>query len=662
VSLLFTRREKAPIVKGKPRCQQCQTQQRVHDGRFCSACGYPLEQNSLVIHENMFLANGLSLLLATGSCTLWGTALKYINVRAMNDLGLISVIPPQIIIALSLLSLSFCLLLFRQQSKLFMPLILLHVAILIFMLYGITALVEEQPRFTIVYRHAGYTEFIMRTQTVDPSLDAYFNWPVFFILTAFVTQIAGYHTLLSYAAWATVFYNVLYFWPLYSILQTATTDKRIIWLAIWFFYITNWIGQDYISPQGLNFFLYLAILALVLRWFKIPQPTIARPLAAGLQRPGPLAATRQWLANYLRAPDDLVQSAPRQQQVILIIITILIFGLIMTSHPLTPFFVLASLLGLTIFRRSGPFWLPFLLGILTVTWMLLMTQTYLTGHFSDVLGDTGQINNVIAENVTGRLHGNLQHTLINELRVGMTLLLWLLGSIGAYCRLRRGYHDLSYIILAIAPFPLMLLQAYGGEMLMRVYLFISPSMVFFAASLFFNSPQTHNLDGHAKKLRRHLATIAITLLLLGGFLFTRYGNENMDYMTNAEVAGVLYMYHSAPRNSMLISIWDGTPWQLEYYERYNLITLNEDVPSTFSKSDAKAAVNTLVDFIQQKSPPSAYLIISRSQIATAESQGISAATLQRFERELVTSGQFVQLYHNQDAHIFLFKHSSQDKK
>lgn len=661
MSLLFARRERAFIAKGKLRCQRCQTRQQVHDGRFCSACGCPLEQSSLAVHENMFLTNGLSLLLAVGSCILWGTALKCINVRAMNDLGLISVMPPQIVIALSLLSLSFCLLLFRQQSELFMPLMLLHVAMLIFMLYGITALVEEQPRFAIVYRHAGYTEFIMRTRTVDPSLDAYFNWPVFFILTAFITQIAGYHTLLSYAAWITVFYNILYFWPLYSILRTATTDRRIIWLAIWFFYITNWIGQDYISPQGLNFFLYLTMLALVLKWFKVPQPTIARPLATGLQRSGPLAATRQWLADYLRAPDDLVQAAPRRQQVILIIIIILIFGLIMTSHPLTPFFVLASLLALTIFRRSGPFWLPFLLGILTVTWMLLMTQTYLTGHIADVLGDTGKLNNVISENVTGRLHGDPQHTLINGLRVGMTLLLWLLGAVGAYCRLRRGHHDLSYIILAIAPFPLMLIQAYGGEMLMRVYLFTAPSIVFFAASLFFDAPQTRDPDGHAKKLGKHLATIAVTLLLLGGFLFTRYGNENMDYMTNAEVAGVRYMYNNAPRNAMLISIWDGTPWQLEGYERYNLIILNEDVPGIFNNTNTKIAVNTLVNFIQQKSPPSAYLIISRSQIATAESQGISAVTLQRFEQELITSGQFIQLYHNQDAHIFLFKHVLKDK-
>ena len=110
-----------------------------------------------------------------------------------------------------------------------------------------------------------------------PNLDTYFSWPGFFILSAFVTQVAGYHDILQFAAWAPVFFNLIYISPLYIILNTATSDKRLIWLALWTFFITNWIGQDYYSPQGLNFFFYLTILAIMLKWFKV-QPKARSPL------------------------------------------------------------------------------------------------------------------------------------------------------------------------------------------------------------------------------------------------------------------------------------------------------------------------------------------------------------------------------------------------
>ncbi len=179
----------------------------------------------------------------------------------MTDLGLISVLPMGTIIPLFLLTASFCLTMWQKKKR--VPVILLHILILIFMLYGITALIETVPRFDVVYRHAGYTEYIMRHGSVDPGLDAYFDWAGFFIFSAFLTKIAGYSTVLSYAAWSPFFLNLIYFFPLYIIFTSATTDKRIIWFATWFFYLTNWIGQDYFSPQGLNFFFYLVVIAIL---------------------------------------------------------------------------------------------------------------------------------------------------------------------------------------------------------------------------------------------------------------------------------------------------------------------------------------------------------------------------------------------------------------
>ena len=88
-----------------------------------------------------------------------------------------------------------------QRLQLRVSLLALYLVLVIIMLYGVENIIEEAPRFSVVYRHAGYTEYIMRTGTVDPSLDAYFSWPGFFVLNAFVTRVAGYQTILAYAGW-----------------------------------------------------------------------------------------------------------------------------------------------------------------------------------------------------------------------------------------------------------------------------------------------------------------------------------------------------------------------------------------------------------------------------------------------------------------------------
>src|SRR5579863_8343096 len=89
---------------------------------------------------------------------LWAISLQQVSVYAMNDLGLISVLSPRIIAALVILTMSFVLTL--QQSHIKVPVLTLHLILVIMILYGTQNLIEQAPRFTIVYRHAGYTEYI----------------------------------------------------------------------------------------------------------------------------------------------------------------------------------------------------------------------------------------------------------------------------------------------------------------------------------------------------------------------------------------------------------------------------------------------------------------------------------------------------------------------
>ncbi len=658
--------------------------------KFCGVCGAKFDK-SVKAWSTVSISSDIAFVLFP-LCTfaLWFLSLNSVNVQHMTDLGLVSVLPAPGIFALIILVGSFCVAL--NQKRLRVPVLLLHLLLLIVMLYGVTTLVEQAPRFAVVYRHAGYTEFIMRTGTVDPYLDAYFNWPGFFILSAFLTRIAGYHDILSYAAWSPVYFNLFYLGPLYVIFTTATTDKRIVWLGLCFFYLTNWIAQDYYSPQGLNFFMYLLIIAILLKWFKSPVPTTPRQQMLKWLRLGRLSPFIEQIYGWLTAPDTLLTPAQPRQRRALLASVVVIFAFIVFSHPLTPFPTIMVVAALVVFGRITPRWLPILMTVMTAAWYIFMAQPYLAGHLASLLGDVGQISTAITSNVTDRVvQGDPEHTFIAEMRVIMTIFIWVLAFAGGVLRLRRGYRDASYVLLAVMPFPLLLVQSYGGEMLLRIYLFTLPEMVFFAAAFFYSgftwstlpwmkvtigAVQSHlnlgtDAGSHVTNSRliipRSIATLykpfakldaialtvgVVSVVLLGGFLFTRYGNERMDYMTNAEIAGVRQLYSIAPKGSMLIAGWDGTPWQFQHYEQYDYYVLSDD--NALSAAVVTKNVHPVVQLIESKRPPTAYLIFTRSQKATAQIGGLPPGTLDQFEHALLTSQKFTLVYSNVDAQIFLF--------
>jgi hypothetical protein len=580
----------------------------------------------------------------------WAYTLGFINVMHMTDLGLVSVMPYTTIVALLLMMISFCINLQRPQLR--VSLLILHIVLLVVMLYGLTYLVEGLPDISTVYRHAGYTEYIMRNGSVNPDLDTYFDWPVFFILGAFVTKIAGFQSALQFAGWAPIFFNLLFLLPIALIYSTFTTNKRLIWLGLWIFALTNWIEQDAYLPQAMNFFLYLVMIAILLKWFKIPRD--ANRVEANVSRPPMKRGMRGWmigpLRNWLAAPEEMYEQSSPAKQVALLVIMLAIFAFDVSSHPLTPFFVIASVTALVIFRRCKPFWLPIVMIIMNTAWILTMARPFLVGHSAMVTGSLFHLFGTISVNVTGPAsEGSPEHIFIIHMRLLMTLLVWALAGAGILLRLRQGHRDTTFLLLALVPFSLLIAQSYGGEMLLRIYLFTLPYMAFFAASIFFT-----RLAFNPSKWMT-LALIAICVLLISGFLFTRYGNEREDFMTPNEVNGVHYLYKIAPTNSLLIEAWDGAPWYFQDYEKYTYVSLAGDVPN------AVPAMNTgaIINLIHSIPSPQAYLLFTRSEQATAElSSGLPHGILIQFEQKLLASGQFKLIYNQPGVQILQYNGST----
>ena len=577
-----------------------------------------------------------------GAFIVWCLSLRGIDVRQTNGLGLISVFPPLLIGSLVVITASFCFVIRNPERR--YPALVLYYGLLIFMLYGVNTLIEEMPRFGVVYRHAGYTEYIMHSGTVDPMLDAYFSWPGFFSLNAFIVKIAGYPDILSYATWSPVFFNVFYSGPLYMLFTSLTRNKRIVYLAIWFFYLTNWVGQDYFSPQGFNFFLYLVIIAMLVRWFKTLPEKEPRPLGPRLRKIPFLAHTYRWLT----APDPLTVPIQPRQRCALVVGIILMFAFVVSSHQLTPFFAILGVSSLVLFRRCRLWWLPLLMIIMEAAWILGMTQTFLAGHLSDAFGGF-HLSSSFSQNVTSRVAGDPQHAFIVQIRLYMSALVWGCAFLSGFLRWRRGYQDATIVLLALAPFPFFIVQPYGGEMLLRSYLFSLPLMVFLMAALFYTIPCLK------KESWNVVARVCFCLILLAGFFYTRYGNEKMDYMTNDEVAGVRYLYSIAPDHSLFLGAWWGAPWQFKDYGKYTLITLNDPPLSEYA---AKNDVSAIAQYLQLQLPKegNVYVLFTRSQKATQDMLPglLPLGSLDHVEAKIATSSKFRLIYHNPDVQIYQF--------
>jgi len=588
--------------------------------------------------------------LSFGAVALWAASLPGVDVSRMSDIGLVSVLPPTMFVAIAMLTISFCLSLRELPRGKW--LVLLNVAVLVVIVAATAALVEPEPRTVAVWRHVGVIESISRNGQVDPHIDAYFNWPGFFILGAFISDVAGVKSAIVFANWAPLLFNFLYLGPLLMIFRSATKDERVVWLAIWFFYSTNWVGQDYFSPQAFGFFLYIAALAVIVRWFSTTQ-SARKPRRLWRKRLGlhwgriaggaPVAASGA-------TPTSSPELSPRQR-LAMIGLTVVLVAAIVPSHQLTPFAMLSSLAALVAFNRTSARMLPVITAVLIGTWMVFMAASYLAGHIDVLTGHVGRLEDTVQANVGAHIGGSSEHRLVVNARLALTAVVWGLALLGAFRMLRARQLQVTLGLLAVAPFGLVALQPYGGEVLLRVYFFSLPFMAFFAASAFFSG------RGSNRSWPRMVATGGASLILLAVLPLARYGNERMDFFTADETKAVYRLYDVAPPGSLLVAGSRNVPWKFEGYEEFDYLVVAET--DLWARTDANRGnianvVASVEGQMRARGSGRAYLIITRSQKVYLDLLGFAhRGALDRFERALISSGRFREIYGNPDAQIFV---------
>jgi hypothetical protein len=359
----------------------------------------------------------------------------------------------------------------------------------------------------------------------------------------------------------------------------------------------------------------------------------------------------------------LVPDAPSNaaQRAVLLTVILLMIAAVVPSHQLTPFalaLTTGALVGVGWCRLRG---LPVIILIITLLWMVYMAVIFVAGHIGAIVDQVGALNQILGENLGGRLHGSRGHALIVHLRLAVTAVLWLAAGAGLLRRARTGKPVIGVAALALAPFPLLLIQPYGGEVLLRIGLFSLPFMALLAASLCM-APGAREMSWRGTAL----------LALLGGLLvatfpFTRFGNERMDYYSRNEVAAVRELYRIAPRGSVLVSASDALPWRFRGYADYDYrfltgldrrkfaargLPADDDISIDLGTPDRALLLRQVTRRMRVGPGQRSFLIITRSQKADLDmTSPWRRGVLEHVQRVLLTSSHFRVVLNRPDATI-----------
>ncbi|MEU9478307.1 lipopolysaccharide biosynthesis protein [Streptomyces sp. NPDC048191] len=577
----------------------------------------------------------LGCLLIAALLLYWVPALRLgeADLDRMGGLGLVSVLPLPTLVGAALLVVVFAALLWlRREHRVLLLLTLLATVV---SLHALPAVIESEPRFPTAWQHLGFIDYIDRTGSAVPDLDARWSWPGFFAVAAFVGRACGVTDFTEVIRWWPTAIQLAYLAPMFLLTRSLRAGWRAKWTGVWLFVLCGWVGQDYFSPQGFTYLLYLVFVAVLLVWFRPPRVIWTR------FRPG----------------ETEVEPADRRQRAVLLLVLIGLYVASVPAHQLTPFIMLGVLAALVLIGRCELRGLPLLFAVLVAVWVGFMAEPYWSGHFNDLFGGVGGVGSNVSTSVSGRIQGGSStHKLVLYTRVLLAGSTMVFACWGWWRRRFHRYRERSLLVLTFVPFLGFGMQSYGGEMALRVFMFAVPGATLLAALALF--PRAGVTAKEREKDRVSLAPLAALLaglLLMGGFLVARWGNEPFERTRPGEVAAMNWVYaHDKPTVRLLWLTQDpvndvtpAMPWGAKDMERVNYVP-------TLAPTDP-VLVSGLVKALKDAGPHS-YLMINKSQVTYLQlDAGYSTTWEPRLVENLDDRQELTKVLVNDDVTVFALR-------
>lgn len=573
-------------------------------------------------------------------------SVRHVDAANSDALGLVDVLPLSFYGIVILLGVSFVLRVRRKQLD--QIALLAHVVVLIFLLHGIISWIEGFPRFAVSYTHMGLTEAIQRTHGTIPDLDARMNWPGFFTGSAVLSNIAGTSTIFPLLLWTPLVNNLLALPLFFALNRALNTDRRTTWLMVYFTFSVSWIGQDYYSPQATNYLFYLCIATVIFTYFRSDYaelPDIFRPVVT---RIAAIIHRVSRGAEHTPGPSPVVRTTSLQR-IGLISSLVLIYAASVTSHQLTPVFLLLLVISLVILRRTALRGFHTVMIVIFLGYLSFGAIGYWTGHMRELFGDAGNINRALKENVGSKVEHQTMHVWVNHGRMLLAGSVWLLAGFGLLRRLRAGKSDLIALLAMCVPVGVLFGQSYGGEGILRVFLFSLPFATTLGVWALLPTAK------HPFTLQKALIAMGVIVLVVPLFFLARFGNEQFEYISRAEYQGYEKMYELTGDQSTYIGLAGNAPWKFRELELHRYVSFDEEL-LTFDFSPA--ATQEVVNKHLHEDP---YLVFGRSMFQDISLQtGRDRHWGDHLVQQYLDTGEYVVLYQNPDFALLRNIHATAD--
>lgn len=467
-----------------------------------------------MIKENRYftyvLKENFGLLLTLASFMLWLLSLRYSDLQKISDFGLITALPISYFISLGLLTFSFFIVLLGKKKH---SLLYLQVFMLIIFLH-LTPQIIEHARQRYAYSAFGLSDYILRNARINKEIIPFYNWPSFQIFISIFVNITGIDPNILIGLTSPTVLEIMYFLPLYMFFDSMLNMQQK-WLAIWVFYIANWIGRGYLSSQALGVFFFVLIIALCVR--DIREGRLIAFKSKGSRR--------------------------------FMFITILFFSTVVMGHALTSVVLLNLLIVLFLCKyiRSKTFIV--LSSSILILWNVYFAKNFLNANLIKILPHILDILYIFYRNIGyTTIFIKIEERLIVSLfKIGFSVIILLFafsGFILSFRKKEKWNNDKIVIAGLVGIWLPSTVLVYGGELFLRLWLLGLIMVSYFVSKNLYSS--------------KMFIILVTFLLILAPALHTvaQYGNEKIDYITPSEIEGASFIYDKIKGGYII----GGRPW------------------------------------------------------------------------------------------------------
>lgn len=407
-----------------------------------------------------------------GALICWFAAVARIDLDAVGARGLIEVLPWQYFMAIGLIALAVAILLSRPASKATSIIVWVAGALFATIITITVNVADGGAIMNTAYVHVGFAEAINARGALVLGTDARFSWPAFFTAVAVLADWAGEPDTLNLAvAWPAVLMS-LYLPAVFVITRSITGSTRTGQLAMFLFVAANWGQQDYFSPQSIALLLFLSITAVIFHEMATTSAVPTAPADASV-----LAKLTFALRRTPPLPDGWTSARfLRVEAVLLLLATALI-----VQHQLTPVALILMLFGWALTGRTRHRWLWLGATVVFIAWFAFGAYDWWTGHLQILIDGLGKPSQALSSGLSSRVRGNPDYAKLQMLRIAWSGFFGLLGLLG-WLLVRSRVSRATTAIAVLAPASLVLGQSYGGEVVLRVFLYASPILVALTAA------------------------------------------------------------------------------------------------------------------------------------------------------------------------------------